>query len=34
MLLCLTGFLITVAAINWIVNPYGAWRSTVAPRPE
>ena len=29
MLLCLAGFLAAVAAINWIVNPYGAWRSTV-----
>jgi hypothetical protein len=29
MLLCLTMFLAAVAAINWIVNPYGAWRSTV-----
>ena len=29
MLLCLAGFLAAVAAGNWIVNPYGAWRSTV-----
>ena len=29
MLLCLAGFLAAVAAINWIVNPYGAWSSTV-----
>ena len=29
MLLCLAGFLAAVAALNWIVNPYGAWRSTV-----
>ena len=28
MLLCLAGFLAAVAAVNWIVNPYGAWRST------
>ena len=27
MLLCLAGFLAAVAAVNWIVNPYGAWRS-------
>jgi hypothetical protein len=26
MLACLAGFLTAVAAINWIVNPYGAWR--------
>jgi len=29
MVLCLSGVLATVAAINWIVNPYGAWRSAM-----
>ena len=29
MLLCLAGFLAAVATVNWIVNPYGAWRSAV-----
>jgi hypothetical protein len=29
MLLCFAGLLAGVAAINWIVNPYGAWRSTL-----
>jgi hypothetical protein len=28
MVLGLTGVLAAVAAINWVVNPYGAWRST------
>lgn len=29
MLACLVGLLAAVAAVNWIVNPYGAWRPTV-----
>jgi hypothetical protein len=29
MLVCLAGLLAAVAATNWIVNPYGAWRPTV-----
>jgi hypothetical protein len=28
MLLCLGAVLAAVAVINWVVNPYGAWRST------
>ena len=29
MLLCLGGLLTAVVTVNWVVNPYGAWRSTV-----
>jgi hypothetical protein len=29
MLSCLAGFFAAVAAVNWIVNPYGAWPSTL-----
>jgi hypothetical protein len=29
MLVCLAGLLTAVATVNWIVNPYGAWRPTL-----
>jgi hypothetical protein len=29
MLLCLAGVLGGVAALNWLANPYGAWRTRV-----
>ena len=32
MLICLAGVLATVVTINWIVNPYGVWRTTVVSR--
>ena len=32
MLMCLAGGLTVGAAINWIVNPYGAWSTTVTDR--
>ena len=32
MLVCLATVLITVVGINWIVNPYGVWRTTVIDR--
>jgi len=32
MLVCLAGVLVSVVAINWIVNPYGVWRTTVIDR--
>ena len=32
MLVCLAGMLAAVVAINWIVNPYGVWRTTIVPR--
>src|SRR5215475_2042665 len=32
MLACLAGVLVTVVTTNWIVNPYGVWRTTVVPR--
>jgi hypothetical protein len=32
MLTCLAGMLVTVVATNWLVNPYGVWRTTVVPR--
>ena len=32
MLGCLAGVLAAVVATNWIVNPYGAWHTTIVPR--
>jgi hypothetical protein len=32
MLVCLVGVLGGVVTINWIVNPYGVWATTVVPR--
>jgi hypothetical protein len=32
MLACLAGLLASVATTNWIVNPYGVWRTTLVPR--
>ena len=32
MLLFLVGVLGAVAAVNWIVNPYGAWGTSVVDR--
>jgi hypothetical protein len=32
MLVCLAAMLATVVAVNWIVNPYGVWRTTVVDR--
>jgi hypothetical protein len=29
MLVCLAALLAAVVVVNWVVNPYGAWRSTV-----
>ena len=32
MLVCLASWLAVVVAINWIVNPYGVWRTAVVDR--